>query len=197
MELHEEIWRLWRRAMTPDPETTYICSLAFTGPNPELFPDDEYSPKEVIIYNGISPHVETDTPDHALILKKNVRRGRFELHRYYHNDGSVEVIFRGSSTKAFTVMEREIAKYRPELLGRIKKCEHRPPRVDRAECPIFRRRIEKLKKRMEEKAREIMRLKEITEAYQEMLRRAWEEWGRLRKEMEDLASMRETKIRGI
>jgi len=187
MELHEEIRELWWRALTPDPQTTYICSLTFTKPDPELLPDAGYSLKEVVIYPGISPHVETETPDHALILKRNVRRGRFELHRYYHHDGGVEVIFTGSFTKAFTVIERELQKYRPELVGRFKPCEHKPPHVDRSECPIFHRRVWSLRNKMEEAAWEIMRLKEHIEADQERLRRLMEEWERLKKEMLGLA----------
>jgi hypothetical protein len=185
-ELHEEIRRLLRRALTPDPEITYICSLSFTRPNPELFPDDEYSPKEVIIYNGISPHVETDTPDHALILRKNVKKNMFELHRYYHNDGSVEVIFRGSFTKAFTVMEREIAKYRPELLGRIKPCEHKPPHVDRSDCPILHNRVLRILGKVNEIDREILEVKRMIRMHEERLSRLLEKKMRLKRELEGL-----------
>jgi hypothetical protein len=187
MEMMDEVWDLWRRALTPDPQTTYICSLTFTKPDPELLPEAEYSGKEVIIYNGISPHVITDTPDHALLLKRNVRRGRFELHRYYHHDGSVEVIFTGSFVKALGAIDHELQKYRPELVGRFKPCEHKPPRVDRSECPIFHRRVWSLRNKMEEAGWEIMRLKDLIEAYQERLRRLMEEWERLKKEMLGLA----------
>jgi hypothetical protein len=40
---------------------------------------------------------------------------------------------------------------------------------------------------MEEKAREIAKLKDLVEAYQERLRREMEEWERLKREMEGLA----------
>jgi hypothetical protein len=187
MEMMDEVWDLWRRALTPDPQTTYICNLTFTKPDPELFPEAEYSGKEVIIYNGISPHVMTDTPDHALLLKRNVRRGRFELHRYYHHDGSVEVIFTGSFMKVLGAIDHELQKYRPELLGRIKPCEHKPPHVDRAECPIFRRRVEELRKEMEEAISEILEVERIIKMHEERLRRLRERWERLRREMEGLA----------
>jgi hypothetical protein len=186
MEMMDVVWELWRRALTPDPEITYICSLSFTKPSPEIFPEAEYSPKEVVIYVMIPPDLVDAPPDHILYLKKNVRRNVFEIHRLYANADSVEVIFRGSFTKALEAINRELRKYRPDLVGRFQKCEHKPPRVDRSDCPIFRRRIEKLRNKMEEKAREIMRLKDLIEAYQERLRREMEEWERLKKEMEAL-----------
>jgi hypothetical protein len=187
VEMMDEVWELVRRALTPDPQTTYICSLTFTRPDPELLPEAEYSGKEVIIYSGISPHVITDTPDHILILRKNIKRNMFELHRLYAHDMDTEVIFRGSFVKVLGAIDHELQKYRPELVGRFKKCEHKPPRVDRAECPIFRRRVEELRKKMEEAISEILEVEGIIKMHEERLRRLRERWERLRREMEGLA----------
>jgi hypothetical protein len=183
MEMMDEFWELWRRVLTPDPQTIYICSLSFTSPDPGA----EYSGDEVIIYNGISPHVEADTPDHALLLKKNIRRRRFELHRLYYHDGSVEVIFTGSFMKVLGAIDHELRKYRPELLGRFKPCEHKPPRVDRSGCPIFRRRLEKIREKMVEAISEILEAERMIRVHRERLRRLRGRWERLRREMEGLA----------
>jgi hypothetical protein len=187
MEMMDEVWELLRRALTPDPEITYICSLSFTKPSPEIFPEAEYSDKEVIIYPGISPHVMTETPDHALLLLKNIRRRRFELHRLYYHDGSVEVIFRGSFTKALETINHEIAKYRPELLGRIKPCEHKPPHVDRAECPILHNRVLRILRTVNEIDREILEVKGMIRMHEERLSRLLEKKMRLKRELENLA----------
>jgi hypothetical protein len=186
-ELHDEIWELWRRALTPDPEITYICSLSFTKPDPEVFPEAEYSLKEVPIFVRIPSDLADTPPDHILYLRKNVKENVFEIHRSFAPEGSMEVIFRGSFTRALTVIDRELRKYRPELVGRFQKCEHRPPRVDRSDCPIFRRRLEKLRKGMEKTIQEIVDVEGIIKAHEERLRRLREKWERLRREMENLA----------
>jgi hypothetical protein len=187
MEMMDEVWDLWRRALTPDPEITYICSLSFTRPDPELLPDAEYSLKEVVICVMIPPDLVDAPPDHILYLKKNVRKNAFEIHRLYANADSVEVIFRGSFTNALEAINRELRKYRPDLAGRFQRCEHKPPRVDRSDCPIFRRRLEKLRKKMEETISEILEVEGIIKMHEERLRRLRERWERLRREMEGLA----------
>jgi len=112
-----------------------VCEYEFERPDPR---NPSYSLVEVDFYSWIPREYWSETRNHRLSLRKNLKTGRFELYRHYYVDGSEQVIFTGSLEECLKKAEEEWKQYHYGWAGvepEFKPCRHRPPEISSL-CPM-------------------------------------------------------------